>query len=310
MDKIKWTEAMLADIDVMRAIHQLVDDYFVKTFSQLVFASRTVVKGLTIEATPTASGQVIVKQGSAIGNEDGIIVAEADQTANILSGSGSTLPPPVLSWGNGQAAHASNIRKDIVGIKFADYEAQPEATWFIDDTSSPPVKFQQTVNKRTLDYFEIAVFHGPDDGSSIDPIVPVDYISLARITVPAGVSTITNNDIEVLFTALDIGQNILGLLQTHIHDNIDGTQKIDYNDLLNLPTITPGALNHTDLLDIIGDPTNVNGHDVRYDPRYGGTGWNQVATLRKLAEAIISNSDALTESDIGVATKFHAYYAP
>ena len=300
MDKIKWTAAMLADLTTMQAIHNLTEEAINYVVGSVLLKPMTVIGGLKVVASSSPDSRVVVKAGNAIGPNGEIIAVASDQIANILSGIGSLPPPPVASWGNGAGTPILG-RNDIVAIKYATYDGLNEMTWFIDDTVSPPGKHPAPVDKRIYQYFIIGVFHGLDDGTYTDPVVPPEYIQLARIKVTPVTTQINQSDITQITEPLTgASPSLLDFIKEHAHTGSDGTVKIDYNDLLNLPTIP--IPRHNTLVDIMANPNAVSDHDGRY----AGSGWMGVAKLKNLIDAIIANSNAIDESGITAASKFDA----
>jgi hypothetical protein len=275
MEKIKWTTKMLADLQTLEAIHDLTETYFNYLTSTILLTPLVIINGLSVIQTSGPSGQVIITSGNGIGANGEIIMVGTNQTANVLSGTATPpaqTPPPITSWDNGQSAIAD--RHDIVAINFTTYDDQSELTWFENNSVTPPTFYQTPVNKRTFDFYTIRVFHGTTPG--VDPTIPTDYIPLARITITALDTAITTAKITQLTLPIaGTNTSLLDFLKHHKHKGqlVDGTDKVDYNDLLNTPS--PPAVSVTNI-----------------------------------ADAIISNSDATTYADITAATKFFAYYAP
>lgn len=207
MKRVLFHDKQLADIEEMLAIGQLEAENFQEMLDSFFFTGFTVFNGFEISESTTPNGGV--RLGLSLGLQNGkIINIGSNQNINIVSDIGG--------WGTAQAAHGSLNRYSIVCIKHDNRNTTLVEKWFINDTEDPPIEYQQSVNTRIEDYFEITVVHGIAGSSPAVPDTPAGYEKLAEIFVGANVTTITNANItNTSPDSIDTIEDVINSLNSH-----------------------------------------------------------------------------------------------
>lgn len=210
MDRVKWNDFMeiLSD-DLNRS-----GDYLIEGFQAMVsdfITNCDVTVGLAVTAQAVPDMSVYVKSGRLYQQgKQGTL--EADSNALVIA-----------------AAHNTYPRIDRIVAQYQELEDLPETRNVMVDVVSRNIA-QQTVKTRIAGTIAFQVLQGVAAASPVPVNVPEGWVALAKINVPANVTTIQQSNI------ISEAPRLFGLLN-HNHNGAGGGQKISYKDLTDTPAL-------------------------------------------------------------------------
>lgn len=190
MKRVLFHDKQLADLDEMWAIGNTAWENIQEVLESFLFSGFVVFSGFNIFERAVPDGGV--RFGQSLGLQNGrALNIGSTQNINVLSNIGG--------WGTHKAAHGSLNRYSIIVVKYDTQHTTLVEKWFLDDTDPlSPVEYQQTVNTRVEDYYEIDVIHGSDAGTPAVPATPADFVKIAEIFIAGGATTIIDDNINIV----------------------------------------------------------------------------------------------------------------
>lgn len=190
--RVKLYDKEQLDLVEAQAIADSAEDNGFDLVKALLFSGDYRIEGGNVNEDSPVSGVVKVDPGVFVKADGKFYSMASTATANILTG---TEDQPANVWGTGQAADPTNPRKDIIVVNFQFTESGSALKDFVDDTVTPPVFYNQTVNTRKNPAPTFSIIHGTPSATPSEPAIPSGFLKLATIYVAAAVTTILDADI-------------------------------------------------------------------------------------------------------------------
>lgn len=177
MDKLKFHSNQLVGVTDMDGIETILESYSELVNKEIISIDGFVYDdGMEATANDPADMNVNVGEGSAWKNYKRIVIPTGE-TAEV------TIDP----------AHATLDRIDLISIQYDTLDNDPQVTKFKNPETK--VKYNDTVNRQTIDYFEIAYTAGTPAETPEAPAIPTGHIGLYTVAVGAAVTSITDSDL-------------------------------------------------------------------------------------------------------------------
>ena len=187
---IIWEDKQLLELEDVRDLQGLVDEYFDDVITSLFYPDNILVRWTTtlegLQADSPPSGSITLP--ACIGIENGKLVQINSLPVHVLSG---TYSPHAGSHGN---TAGETPRTDTIVARWASSTGDPKDVWFIDPTND--TKDTVFKNSREISTFEIGIIRGEPGSYTPLPFGPFenDWFILGYVDVTEGL-LITQSDI-------------------------------------------------------------------------------------------------------------------